>query len=187
MDEHDLEIPVIETERYRLRGLTLEDTNAIFPFMSNKETMKYITPHPVKTEQELRAQLQGYVEAYKKRKLIPWVIIDKSNLAIIGVFRFHKLNLWHKKAEMGVVIHKDYQRSGVMTEVLMEILAYGFNDLGLNRIVGDIFADNQGSKRLLMKYGFKMEGRLRETDFDGVHYHDTEVYALLKSEYHPPF
>ncbi|KQL51220.1 alanine acetyltransferase [Heyndrickxia shackletonii] len=177
------EIPVIETDNYYLRGLTLEDAANMFPFMSDHETMKYITPHPVRTIKELEASILRNLENFKQKKEIPWSIVHKQNNQVVGMFRFHKLHTWHQKVEMGVVIHKDFQKKGVMTEILPEILEFGFNTLGLNRIVGDIFADNEGSKRLMEKFGFHKDGVLRETDFDGERFYDTVVYSMLKSEY----
>ncbi|MDE5416284.1 GNAT family N-acetyltransferase [Alkalihalobacterium chitinilyticum] len=177
------EIPTLETENYFLRGMTNEDVTDLFAFMSNSETMKFITPHPVKSEHELQATIETSLENFREEKEIPWVIIHKQSDEIVGMFRFHKLNLWHKKTEMGVVIRRDFQRRGVMSEILASVLPYGFNTLGLNRIVGDIFAKNKGSEKLLMNYGFKREGTLRQTDFDGTQYHDTVVFSLLKSEF----
>lgn len=84
---------------------------------------------------------------------------------------------------MGAVIRKEYQNKGVMTEVLDVVLDFGFHTLRLNRIVGDIFAGNEGSRRLMERFGFKKEGVLRQTDFDGEKYHDTVVYSLLQAEY----
>ncbi|WP_404459581.1 GNAT family N-acetyltransferase [Oceanobacillus kapialis] len=74
-------------------------------------------------------------------------------------------------------------KKGVMTEILETVLEFGFHKLQLNRIVGDIFAGNKGSKKLMEKFGFQKEGVLRQTDFDGLHYHDTVVYSMLKPEY----
>jgi [ribosomal protein S5]-alanine N-acetyltransferase len=84
---------------------------------------------------------------------------------------------------MGVVISKGFQKNGVMTEILPFLIMFAFQDLHLNRLVGDIFAENEGSTRILTKFGFKKEGQLRQTDFDGEHFHDTVVYSLLKGEY----
>jgi len=177
------EIPVIEAGNYYLRGITLEDAPYMFSFMSDKETMKYITPHLVKDVKELETTIVKSLENFKQKKEIPWVIVHKQDKKIIGMFRFHKLHTWHQKTEMGVVIHKDFQQKGVMTKILPEILAFGFNTLGLNRIVGDIFADNNGSEKLMEKFGFHKDGILRETDFDGERFYDTVVYSMLKSEY----
>jgi [ribosomal protein S5]-alanine N-acetyltransferase len=176
-------IPVIESEHYLLRGMTIEDAASMFAFMSDRETMKYITPHPVNTVAGVEQNIAKSLENFNQKKEIPWVIVNKVNSNVIGMFRFHKLHTWHQKTEMGVVIHKDYQQKGVMTEILKDILAFGFNKLGLNRIVGDIFADNKGSGRLMEKFGFHKDGVLRQTEFDGTRFYDTVVYSMLKSEY----
>ncbi|WP_456277846.1 GNAT family N-acetyltransferase [Bacillus sp. AK128] len=175
--------PIIETENYVLRGISLEDAPLLLPFLSNKDTMKFITPRPVQTIAEVEESINKSLRDFSLQKEIPWVIIHKSENELIGMFRFHKLHMWHQKTEMGVVIRKDYQHKGVMSEILKDMLDFGFHTLGLNRIVGDIFAGNQGSQKLLLKYGFKKDGQLRQTDFDGEQFHDTIVYSLLKSEY----
>lgn len=176
-------IPILETGHYIVRGLTIDDTGKLFDFLRDKETMKFITPHPVQSVKDMEAEVQKQLDRYALRKEIPWIILNKNNGEIAGEFHLHKLNMWHKKAEMGVVIRKEYQNNGVMTEILEQVLAFGFEKLGLNRIVGDIFAGNQGSEKLLKKYGFTKEGVLRQTDFDGERYHDTVVFSMMRSEY----
>ncbi|RXJ04149.1 N-acetyltransferase [Anaerobacillus alkaliphilus] len=176
-------IPELETPNYLLRGMSIDDAESMFVFMSDQQTMRYITPHPVQSVDELTKNIKVSLTNFQESKEIPWVIVDKISGDVIGMFRFHKFNFWHKKTEMGVVIREDYQKRGVMSEILEVILPYGFDILGLNRIVGDIFAENKGSEKLLQKFGFKKEGQLRQTDFDGTRYHDTVVFSLLKSEY----
>nr|WP_255574449.1 GNAT family protein [Halobacillus sp. Nhm2S1] len=115
-------------------------------------------------------------------KKVPWVIENEEGRCI-GFFRFHKWSVWHRKAELGAVIHPAYQKTGIMTAVFRTVLPYGFDILKLNRIVGDIFAENEGSRKLLNKFGFREEGVLRETDFDGGRFQDTIVFSMLKKEY----
>ncbi|MCE7791109.1 GNAT family N-acetyltransferase [Salipaludibacillus sp. CUR1] len=176
-------LPQIVTKHYTLRGLEETDAEALFPILSNKKTMAFITPHPVNTLTELKESVAESRQKFQRSEELPWVITANSTEEVIGLFRFHKLNLWHKKAEMGAVIRSDRQGTGVMTEVLPAVLICGFKNFNLNRIVGDIFADNKGSQKLLEKYGFHKEGTLRQTDFDGHKYHDTVVYSLLKAEF----
>ncbi len=180
--DEKMAIPSLHSEHYRLRGLREEDAVSLFPFMGDGGTMKYITPHPVQNIEEMRKQVGAYLTAYEEKREIPWVIEDRSG-DVIGFFRFHKLHHWHRKAEMGVVISAGYQRSGVMSELMAVILRYGFEELQLNRIVGDIFAENQGSRKLLERYGFQEEGTLRQTDFDGKRFQDTVVFSMLREEY----
>jgi ribosomal-protein-alanine N-acetyltransferase len=176
-------IPELETPRFLLRGMRLLDAQSLLVFMSDHDTMKYLTPHPVQGLEGMEKTIAKSLSQFKQQKEIPWVIIDKKTEEVIGMFRFHKLHFWHRKTELGAVLRNDFQQKGAMTEIFKEVLSFGFQTLGLNRIVGDIFADNIGSKRLLEKYGFHKDGTLRQTDFDGERYHDTIVYSLLHSEF----
>lgn len=181
--KYDKKLPILKTKNYQLRGIRVEDAPYLLTFMSDAKTMEYITPHPVQTLHEMEMKISDNLVNFQNEKEIPWVIMLKDSVEIIGMFRFHKLHMWHKKAEMGAILHKDYQQKGVMSEVLEAVLAYGFNVLGLNRIVGDIFAENKGSQKLLVKYGFHQDGIFRQTDFDGERFHDTIVYSMLKAEF----
>ncbi|WEG13010.1 GNAT family protein [Pullulanibacillus sp. KACC 23026] len=183
MSAPDLIIPTIETEHYILKPLEHKHAEALFLFLSDKKTMQFITPHPVKTLAELEDQINEQLAAFENKKEIPWVIQDKATHSIVGTIRFHKLRSWHRSCEIGVVLSPHFQQKGVMTEIMPFLLDYGFKRLRLNRIVGDIFAGNQGSRRLLERFGFQKEGVMRQTDFDGERFHDTVVYSMLKEEY----
>lgn len=176
-------IPVIQTDHYALRELRLKDSSALYSFLADTETMKFITPHPAASEQEVREKIQTYLVRFRKGTEIPWVVEEKGNGTVIGIVRLHKIHSWHKKAELGAVLRKESQNKGVMSEVLESVLAFAFHELGLNRIVGDLFAENEASEKLMIKFGFQKEGRFRQTDFDGREFHDTIVYSLLKNEF----
>ncbi|WP_456271292.1 GNAT family N-acetyltransferase [Bacillus sp. AK031] len=180
---HTKKAPIITTDHYYLSYMETEYAPQMYKFLGDKETMKYLTPHPPQNISDVAEKIARHQEQYRAEKEIPWAIVDKATEEVIGMLRLHKLNYWHKKAEMGVVIRKDHQHKGVMKEILPRVLSYCFLDLGLNRVVGDIFAENIGSRKLLLSHGFKEEGILRQTDFDGERYHDTVVFSLLKNEY----
>ena len=179
-----LDIPEIQTDHYYLTAMKESYASQMFSFLGDRETMKFLTPHPPESVSEVTETIRESLKGLQDQKEIPWVIKEKSTDRIIGMFRLHKLNFWHKKTEMGVVISREFQKRGVMTELMPEILSFCFNELELNRVVGDIFAENQGSRKLLLGEGFREEGTLRQTDFDGERYHDTVVFSLLKAEYY---
>jgi [ribosomal protein S5]-alanine N-acetyltransferase len=159
--------------------LTTDDEDKLYPLFSSRETMKYITPHPVRSKSEMRKT----VERYLKPAQLCWIITKRDTEEFAGFFRFHKIHEFHRKAEMNAVISDKFQQTGVMSELMPELLAFAFNQLKLNRLVGDIFEENEGSRKLLEKFGFHLDGVLRHTDFDGERYHNTAVYSLLKEEY----
>ncbi|WP_077329583.1 GNAT family N-acetyltransferase [Virgibacillus siamensis] len=177
------EIPILETGNFLLRAIAERDAEDLFYFLSQRKTMQYITPHPVESQNDVLDEILQSMERFVQQTEIPWVIVDKRTGVVIGKFSFHKLSMWHKKAEMAAVISQEYQNSGVMTEVLETVLDYGFDTLELNRIAGDIFAANDASRKLLQNYGFREEGTMRQTDFDGEKFQDTIVFSQLKPEY----
>ncbi|MNI66132.1 putative ribosomal N-acetyltransferase YdaF [compost metagenome] len=70
-----------------------------------------------------------------------------------------------------------------MTEVIQEIMRFGFEDLGLNRIEAFIDPDNMGSRYLLEKTGFYEEGYLKDYFFEKNQFVDAVIFALLKKQY----
>lgn len=176
-------IPVLTTAHYLLRGIRRSDAPCLFPFFSDRDTMKFITPHPAVSVKDVEVQILEDLELNTLEEQLDWVIETKHDFTVIGTFRFHKIDKWHRKAEMGAVIGAPFQKKGIMTEIMPAVLDYGFHKLGFNRIFGDIFASNEGSAKILQAYGFMKEGTLRQTDFDGHTFHDTVVYSLLKEDY----
>src|SRR5699024_2091397 len=61
------------------------------------------------------------------------------------------------EGDLGVLaymLNKDYWGKGVMSEVVKSVIDFGFNDIGLKRIVGYCMVENIASKNVLLKNGF---------------------------------
>ena len=78
---------------------------------------------------------------------------------------------------------KPYWGKGYCTEAAREIVRYGFDELGLNRIFGEYMAGNSASGRVMEKIGMEYEGRLRQHMMKWGEPQDMMVYSILKSEY----
>ncbi|RNA69294.1 GNAT family N-acetyltransferase [Alteribacter keqinensis] len=178
-----MNIPDLKTADFLLTRVKAEDSVDLFSIFKDKETMKFITPHPVTSLEQMEEKMAAIISLMREGKEAAWIIRPTDNNEAAGLFRFHKIHKWHQKAEMNAVLSPVYQNSGVMTQILPRVLSFGFEELKLNRIAGDIFIENQGSRRLLEKNGFHCDGILRQTDFDGERFYDTAVYSILRDEY----
>ena len=70
-----------------------------------------------------------------------------------------------------------------MPEALQELIRFGFESMGLNRIEATTHTENFRSQRVLTKLGFQKEGLLREFYCrDGV-YNDQVQFSLLRREW----
>ena len=110
-------------------------------------------------------------------------IFLKADSALIGVVGFMHVDMRNKKAELGYWLGKKYQGHGYATEALGIILHFGFLNLGLERVYAQTFSFNEGSKHLLERIGFTLEGRLRKNTLLDEGFIDDYVYGLLKGEF----
>ena len=74
--------------------------------------------------------------------------------------------------------------NGYATEAAQEMLKYGFEKFGFNKIQGVCMSCNPASRRVMEKIGMKFEGTLRQDLLkDGIYY-DIDRLSILKSEYY---
>lgn len=64
------------------------------------------------------------------------------------------------QANVGLWIGEPFQGKGYGTQVVASLAAYGFGELGLSKIVADIFVGNWASRRAFEKNGFQLEATL---------------------------
>lgn len=67
-----------------------------------------------------------------------------------------------------------------MTEAINQICNYAFESYDIVRIFAEPFADNQGSRRVLEKAGFELEGILKKSVFKNGRIKDSCIYALTR-------
>lgn len=64
-----------------------------------------------------------------------------------------------------------------------QLLAYGFEELGLNRIWAEIYETDTPKQALLPALGFTAEGRHRQTTVKGGRFVDSLFYSILRPEW----
>jgi ribosomal-protein-alanine N-acetyltransferase len=86
-------------------------------------------------------------------------------------------------ATLGYWIGAAHARQGYVTEALGAVLEYAFQRLGLHRVEAACLADNEASRRLLLKCGFQEEGYAREYLRINGSWQDHQLFAILRAEF----
>lgn len=102
---------------------------------------------------------------------------------IIGTAGLTSINTIHRSAEWSLLIGPPYQGMGYAKPSLKLLLDYGFLNLGLNRIWGEIFETNEKSIKLANYFGFKEEGRARQSYYKDGKFIDSIMVGLLRDDY----
>ncbi|WML43855.1 GNAT family N-acetyltransferase [Neobacillus sp. PS3-40] len=147
---------VLKTERLYLRQYKEEDTRILLPIFSDVETMKYY-PAPLSFEQT-QNWIKKNQERYQEDGYGLWGICLKETNELIGDCGLVKQNVDDiTEVEIGYHINKKYWSNGFASEAARGCKEYGFNQLGLNKLISIIDPRNIPSIRVAEKIGFTKE------------------------------
>ncbi len=81
---------------------------------------------------------------------------------------------------LGMAVHDDFQGQGIGSALVTSALDLADNWLGLLRIELQVFVDNAAAVHLYKKFGFEIEGTLRDFALRGGAYVDAYAMARLR-------
>ncbi|MBP1967671.1 GNAT family N-acetyltransferase [Paenibacillus aceris] len=177
------QFPILETERFVLRQIKQDDSKEIFQYFSMDEVTKFYDLESFTNIEQAEDLIRRWNQRFENNQGIRWGITLRSESRVIGTCGFHGWAKNHCKIEIGYELSPEYWRQGFMTEVILKINEFGFNNLGLNRIEAFVEPENMESRRVLEKVGFREEGILKEHFYWRSRFVDTVIYALLKKDY----
>lgn len=102
---------------------------------------------------------------------------------LVGVVSYNQLNHTHHEGEIGYWLGQAYQGRGIMTRACKALLAYGFEELELHRVVIRCDVENQRSRAVAERLGFTREGILRQSILRCGRYRDMVLYSKLRREW----
>ncbi|GLC88968.1 GNAT family N-acetyltransferase [Lysinibacillus piscis] len=147
---------ILETERLYLRPYRKEDVHTLFSIFSDAETMVYY-PAPFNLEQT-QNWIKKNQERYEKDGFGLWGVCLKETDELIGDCGLVKQIVdGRMEVEIGYHIHKKYWSNGFATEAATGCKEYGFNQLGLTKLISIIDPRNIPSIRVAEKNGFTKE------------------------------
>ena len=91
-------------------------------------------------------------------------------------------DVYRRSGELGYWLAEPFWGRGIMTWAVEEICREAFAAFDIVRIFAEPYAYNTGSRRVLEKAGFTLEGVLRRSVLKNGRMHDSCIYALLREE-----
>ena len=169
--------PELTTPRLVLRELHVKDVPRLMELLRDEEVTRYIGGGLVKHN------VRGRRKAFAAGREIRWGICERERGTLIGVMDLQPINRGNRNAELGYWLGRAYWGRGYMTEALQAVLDYCFNEMNLNRVYGDHFAENPASGRVMLKCGLRYEGTHRQKVYMNGRFFDLLEYAILREEY----
>jgi RimJ/RimL family protein N-acetyltransferase len=159
-------VPLLETERLRLRAHRRGDYAALAAIWSDPVVVRFIGGTP-STPQEAWMRMLRYLGLWSLLGYGYWAIEEKSSGRFIGDigyadFKRDIVPALDGMPELGWVIAPDVHGKGYASEALAAVLVWGQSHFGDHQAACIISPDNTASIRLATKMGFRL---WRETTF----------------------
>jgi ribosomal-protein-alanine N-acetyltransferase len=153
-------LPLV-TERLRLRPATLEDLDAWLAISRDAEKAWF--GEPQSSRDEARFSLERRIAHQERHGFSLWVVELRETGELIGAAGLQHLRSG-PEVEVGYRFLHDRWGHGYATEAAGAAIAFGFGELGLDRIVAVTEPDNHASRRVMEKCGMTFVG---PTTLDG--------------------
>jgi RimJ/RimL family protein N-acetyltransferase len=162
------QVPILETERLRLRAHTIDDFAASAAMWADPIVTRHIGGQPL-TEEESWARLLRYVGHWALLGFGYWVVEEKATGKFAGEIGFadykRTLEHWPKDTpEIGWVFATEFHGQGYATEAVRAAAAWADEHFGTGRTACIIQPGNLASIRVAEKCGYR---QFRLTEYKG--------------------
>jgi [ribosomal protein S5]-alanine N-acetyltransferase len=170
---------MIRGDRIVLRTVRAADLAALYLLISDVSLQGDHLALPLRSEPSFRKEFDetGFLDRRRGRFLV--TDLDDRMLGTIVYFDVNYMDGF----EVGYHLFDAASRGqGLMGEALRLAVRYLFANHKINRLQVVTAVDNEASKRLALKCGFRFEGTLRGNVFQHGHNRDSLLYSLLRGE-----
>ena len=170
---------MIHTARLTLRPFTLDDAPAVQRLASDYDVAlnTLLIPHPY-PDGAAEAWIAMHQADFDENRIHHFAVDAGELTGAIGlVMKSDGI------AEIGYWIGVPYWRRGYASEAAIEVVRYGFEEVGLQRIFAAHFTRNPASGRVLQKAGMQCEGTLRRHQLKWGEPLDITFYGILREEW----
>src|SRR5688572_22634945 len=133
---------IASTERLRLREMTPDDAANAYELNADPEVVRYTGDEPFPSIEAARKFLQNYSD-YRRNGYGRWAVEMLDNGRFLGWCGLKKLD--GGDVDLGYRLMREHWGKGYATQAGRECLRIGFQDLGLDEIIGRAAQENIGS------------------------------------------
>ena len=145
----------LQTERLILRHITEDDFPELLRMNSDPEIMRYVGDGSVRSHDQMVKEMDMLISHYvRKPGLGIWATMLKNAGLFVGASGLVYYDNT-PEIEIGYRMLKEHWNQGYATEASLGLLKYGFETLGLKKIVSSAHVENISSRKVMEKIGMR--------------------------------
>ncbi len=152
-----LAFPLLDTERVILRQVGQEDLDLVYAFNADARALRYVVRDLYTSLDQAREKVEGFREGYRNREGLWWTFVNRATGCAMGYGGLFELDHDTGTAEIGYGLLPAFWGQGYMTEIVAELIRFGWEDLQLAGLRAQIVPGNTASEKVLLRHGFERQ------------------------------
>jgi len=175
-------LPVLHGAGFQLRELRRSDAASLFALLTTEEVARFITPPPTSVE-----GFEKFIEyAHRRRsqgEFVCFAVVPEGLDTAVGIFQLRALDAEFSTAEWGFALGSAFWGRGLFLEGARLMMAFAFDQVGVNRLEARAMADNDRGNGALRKAGARKVGVLRQAMGKGGCLHAAPLGAIVETDW----
>ncbi|MDD7804131.1 MAG: GNAT family protein [Endozoicomonas sp. (ex Botrylloides leachii)] len=165
-------------DNYCLRSFLYGDAILLVKHGNNENIAKYLRdsfPHPYTIE-----HARAWVKYVKEHEADTRFAVTYRDEAIGEIGFVRQPDIHRFSAEIGYWLSEEHWGKGIMSKAVSAISQYAFEQHGMVRLFADVVEYNKGSRKLLAKCGYQLEGVLPKHIYKSGQFYNQYIYGLVR-------
>jgi len=159
-----MSIPSIKTARLTLRPFVLQDAELLHQILSIPGVLEFFPSSDPPDLKRVQKLVQRQIGHWVDHDYGWWAVEPNGEGELIGWSGLQYLPETDE-IEISYLLSKPYWGKGLATESAIAGLDYGFNSLGIEKIIGIVHPENVASQKVLEKIGLRIQ---EQTEYFGM-------------------
>jgi ribosomal-protein-alanine N-acetyltransferase len=150
-----MSIATLTTDRLTLRPFTDQDVDALYRVLSDRAVHRYFPRTDPPSREQVKKIIAGQREHWETHGCGWWAVVLRANQALIGWCGLQFLPEFDE-TEVAFLLSPAHWGQGLGTEAARAAARFGFETLGLARLVAIAHIENVASQRVIAKLGMSL-------------------------------
>lgn len=147
----------LETMRLVIRTFEPRDAEPWLAMVSDPDVRRFLPPAPPPTLEMFQDAMSRRRQMEHEQGYAMWAVDVKDTGTFVGQCGLYPAERTGPEIELAYHYNKPSWNKGYATEAAIAVLAYAFETLGLDRVVGFVMPGNVASSRVLEKAGMHFD------------------------------
>jgi ribosomal-protein-alanine N-acetyltransferase len=174
--------PVLNTERFVLRRMTLGDAPRLFEMLRDPHVARFTAHRPLRGMPEAVELVRNVGLDFATRRAVRWAVSHDPQGPLVATVGLHDWDRYHRVINVGFDVDREKWGQGIATEILSAVTQFTSDVLDVNRVQADVMTGNEGCMAVLERLGFEREGLQRERLYKDGTFHDVVLFAFRRAK-----